>query len=79
RSVCLDQMVSLLCLGTFYLLHSGEQLGSRLRLWAVLPLLVLAFAIRGPLGLVEVCGVACTYWLLGDSRTREARLTLIKR
>lgn len=79
RSVCLDQMVSLLCLGTFYLLHSGEQLGSRLRLWAVLSLLVLAFAIRGPLGLVEVCGVACTYWLLGESRTREARLTLIKR
>ena len=35
--------------------------------------------IRDSLGLVEVCGVACTYWLLGDSRTREARLTLIKR
>lgn len=79
RSVCLDQMISLLCLGAFYLLHSGEQRGSRLRPWLVLPLFVLAFAIRGPLGLVEVCGVVCTYWLLGDSRTQEARRTLFKR
>ncbi|QNH79645.1 glycosyltransferase family 39 protein [Pseudomonas protegens] len=79
RSVCLDQMISLLCLGAFYLLHSGEQRGSRLRPWLVLPLFVLAFAIRGPLGLVEVCGVVCTYWLLGDSRTQEARRILFKR
>ncbi|PYY90421.1 hypothetical protein DNK59_03505 [Pseudomonas sp. TKO26] len=79
RSVCLDQMISLLCLGAFYLLHSGEQRGSRLRPLLVLPLFALAFAIRGPLGLVEVCGVVCTYWLLGDSRTQEARRTLFKR
>ncbi|WP_259767221.1 glycosyltransferase family 39 protein, partial [Pseudomonas protegens] len=79
RSVCLDQMVSLLCLGAFYLLHSGEQRGSRLRPLMVLPLFVLAFAIRGPLGLVEVCGVVCTYWLLGESRTQEARRILFKR
>lgn len=79
RSVCLDQMVSLLCLGAFYLLHSGEQRGSLLRPLMVLPLFVLAFAIRGPLGLVEVCGVVCTYWLLGESRTQEARRILFKR
>lgn len=79
RSVCLDQMVSLLCLGSFYLLHSGEQLGSRLRQWAVLPLMVLAFAIRGPLGVVEVCGVACFYWLLGDIRTPQARKAMFMR
>ncbi|NBF02526.1 hypothetical protein GV819_09505 [Pseudomonas sp. Fl5BN2] len=79
RSVCLDQMVSLLCLGAFYLLHRGEQLGSRLRQLAVLPLLVLAFAIRGPLGLVEVCGVVCIYWLLGDCRTPQARRVLLMR
>ncbi|AZC16212.1 glycosyltransferase family 39 protein [Pseudomonas sp. CMR5c] len=79
RSVCLDQMISLLCLGAFYLLHSGEQLGSRWRQLAVLPLLVLAFAIRGPLGLVEVCGVICFYWLLGDARTPEARKAMFMR
>ncbi|MQA57715.1 ArnT family glycosyltransferase [Pseudomonas piscis] len=79
RSVCLDQMISLLCLGAFYLLHSGEQQGSRWRQLAVLPLLVLAFAIRGPLGLVEVCGVICFYWLLGDARTPEARKAMFTR
>ena len=40
RSVCLDQMVALLCVGSFYLLHSGERLGSRLRQLAVFPLAV---------------------------------------
>lgn len=68
RSVCLDQMVSLLCLGCFYLLHSGEQLGSKWRQYAIFPLFVIAFAIRGPLGLIEVCGVACTYWALSTCR-----------
>lgn len=68
RSVCLDQMVSLLCLGCFYLLHRGEQLGSQWRQYAVFPLFVIAFAIRGPLGLIEVCGVACVFWALGPVR-----------
>ncbi|WPO45079.1 hypothetical protein [Pseudomonas sp. S1Bt23] len=68
RSVCLDQMVSLLCLGCFYLLHSREQLGSKWRRYAIFPLFVIAFAIRGPLGLIEVCGVACTYWALSTCR-----------
>ncbi|WDG80462.1 glycosyltransferase family 39 protein [Pseudomonas chlororaphis] len=71
RSVCLDQMVSLLCLGCFYLLHRGEQLASRWRQYAVFPLFVIAFAIRGPLGLIEVCGVACTYWALGRYHSRD--------
>ncbi|WP_455885076.1 ArnT family glycosyltransferase [Pseudomonas spelaei] len=61
RSVCLDQMVALLCIASFYLLHSG----GRWRQLAVFPLFVLGFAIRGPLGLIEVCGVACVYWALG--------------
>ncbi|MCF5054941.1 hypothetical protein GIW50_16585 [Pseudomonas syringae] len=65
RSVCLDQMVALLCVGSFYLLHSGQRLGSRWRQLAVFPLFVLGFAIRGPLGLIEVCGVVCVYWALG--------------
>ena len=70
RSVCLDQMVALLCVGSFYLLHSGERLGSRLRQLAVFPLFILGFAIRGPLGLIEVCGVVCVYWALGSPGAR---------
>jgi len=79
RAVCLDQMSSLLCLACFYLLHRGEQLRSRLRQWAVVPLFALGFAIRGPLGLVEVCGVACTYWALGVATGREQAALRIKR
>lgn len=79
RSVCLDQMVSLLYLGAFYLLHTGERIGSRLRQYAVFPLFVLAFAIRGPLGLIEVCGVVCVYWALGPARTRQERIGVLKK
>lgn len=79
RSVCLDQMVSFLCLSSFYLLHTGERMGSRLRQYAVFPLFVVAFAIRGPLGLIEVCGVVCVYWALGTARTRQERIALLKK
>ena len=76
RSVCLDQMVALLCVGSFYLLHSAERLGSRVRRLAVFPLFVLAFAIRGPLGLIEVCGVACVYWALGKPGERVKQVLI---
>ncbi len=79
RSVCLDQMTSLLCLACFYLLHTGERLGSKLRQYAVFPLFVLGFVIRGPLGLIEVCGVACVYWTMGVSRSRAETLQIVRR
>jgi len=79
RSVCLDQMSALLCLACFYLLHRSEQLGSRVLRGSVFPLFALGFAIRGPLGLVEVCGVACTYWALGVAPDRAAAVLRIKR
>ena len=79
RSVCLDQMTSLLCLVCFYLLHTGERLGSKLRQYAVFPLFALGFVIRGPLGLIEVCGVACVYWAMGVSRSRAETLQIVRR
>lgn len=76
RSVCLDLMIALLCVGSLYLLHSGERLGSRARQLAVFPLFVLAFAIRGPLGLIEVCGVVCVYWALGRPGARVKQVLI---
>ncbi len=76
RSVCLDQMVALLCVGSFYLLHSGERLGSRLRQLAVFPLFIFGFAIRGPLGFIEVCGVVCVYWALGNPGQRVRQVLI---
>jgi hypothetical protein len=72
RSVCLDQMVALLCVGSFYLLHSG----GRWRRLAVFPLFILGFAIRGPLGLIEVCGVVCVYWALGKPGERVKQVLI---
>ncbi|MBD8670075.1 hypothetical protein OQ519_12170 [Pseudomonas lurida] len=72
RSVCLDQMVALLCVGSFYLLHSG----GRWRQLAVFPLFILGFAIRGPLGLIEVCGVVCVYWALGKPGERVKQVLI---
>ncbi|MGX5797394.1 ArnT family glycosyltransferase [Pseudomonas sp. E2-15] len=76
RSVCLDLMIALLCVGSFYLLHSGERLDSRVRQLAVFPLFALAFAIRGPLGLIEVCGVVCVYWALGRPGQRVKQVLI---
>lgn len=72
RSVCLDQMVALLCIGSFYLLHSG----GRWRRLAVFALFILGFAIRGPLGLIEVCGVVCVYWALGKPGERVKQVLI---
>lgn len=72
RSVCLDQMVALLCVASVYLLHSG----GRWRQLAVYPLFILGFAIRGPLGLIEVCGVVCVYWALGRPGERVKQVLI---
>lgn len=72
RSVCLDQMVALLCVGSIYLLHRG----GRWRRLAVFPLFILGFAIRGPLGLIEVCGVVCVYWALGRPGERVKQVLI---
>jgi len=64
RAVCLDQLVALVVLSCFYLLYSADRDGRPLRRLLVLPLFALGFAIRGPLGLIEPCGVVCLYWLV---------------
>lgn len=64
RAVCLDQLVALVVLLCFYLLYSADRDGRPLRRLLVLPLFALGFAIRGPLGLIEPCGVVCLYWLV---------------
>ncbi|MDE1169564.1 MAG: hypothetical protein PW845_30330 [Pseudomonas sp.] len=79
RAVCLDQMSALLCLACFYLLHSAERLGARWRQYAVFALFALAFAIRGPLGLIEVCGVACTWWALAVRQTRADTVQVVRK
>ena len=64
RAVCLDQMVALVMMTCFYLLHRADRDNSPTLRLLVFPLFVLGFAIRGPLGLVEPCAIVTVYWLV---------------
>lgn len=65
RAVSLDQMLATVTFAVFYLGYAADHFASPRRLGWVLVLLVLGFAIRGPLGLVVPTGVLCSYYLVG--------------
>lgn len=63
RAVSLDQMISALALGAFYLAYRDRAASlPRLLAWLGM-LLVCGFLIRGPLGLVIPAGVVCACWV----------------
>lgn len=64
RSVSLDQMLAAVTLAVFYLGYAHDHFASPRRLPWLLLLLLLGFAIRGPIGLVIPTGVLCSYYLL---------------
>lgn len=64
RAVSLDQMLAAITLTVFYLGYAHGHLGAGKRLHWVYLLLILGFAIRGPIGLVIPTGVLCSYYLL---------------
>ncbi|MEB0206840.1 glycosyltransferase family 39 protein [Pseudomonas sp. CCC3.1] len=70
RAVSLDQMLAAVSLGAFYLAYAHDHFGApRRHLW-LLVLLVLGFAIRGPIGLVIPTGMLCSYYLLSGQWRR---------
>nr|WP_256665146.1 phospholipid carrier-dependent glycosyltransferase [Pseudomonas sp. SLFW] len=64
RAVSLDQMLATVSFAVFYLAYATDHFGSARRLSAVFALLILGFAIRGPIGLVVPAGVLCSYYVL---------------
>ncbi|WP_248730369.1 glycosyltransferase family 39 protein [Pseudomonas sp. MWU13-2517] len=64
RAVSLDQMLAAVALAVFYLGYAHDHFGAAKRLYWVFPLLILGFAIRGPIGLVIPTGVLCSYYLI---------------
>lgn len=64
RAVSLDQMLAAVTLALFYLGYAHDHFASTRRLPWLLLLLLLGFAIRGPIGLVIPTGVLCSYYLL---------------
>lgn len=64
RAVSLDQMLAAVTLAVFYLGYAHDHFSAARRLHWVFALLMLGFAIRGPIGLVIPTGVLCSYYLI---------------
>lgn len=64
RAVSLDQMLAAVALAVFYLGYAHDHFGAGKRLHWLYLLLMLGFAIRGPIGLVIPTGVLCSYYLI---------------
>lgn len=64
RAVSLDQMLAAVSLAVFYLGYAHDHFAAAKRLHWVFVLLLLGFAIRGPIGLVIPTGILCSYYLI---------------
>lgn len=64
RSITLDIYPALITTTCFYLIYSADLSHKVKRKWWVYPLLALAFAFRGPIGLIMPAGVVCVYYLI---------------
>ncbi|MGV8917533.1 MAG: ArnT family glycosyltransferase [Pseudomonas sp.] len=70
RAVSLDQMLATVSFAVFYLGYVHDHFEARRRAGWILALLVLGFAIRGPIGLVVPTGILCSYYLLNGQWRR---------
>jgi 4-amino-4-deoxy-L-arabinose transferase-like glycosyltransferase len=70
RAVSLDQMLAAVAFAVFYLGYAFDHFAAPRRLFWILALLVLGFAIRGPIGLVIPTGMLCSYYLLSGQWRR---------
>nr|WP_199772116.1 phospholipid carrier-dependent glycosyltransferase [Pseudomonas fluorescens] len=64
RAVSLDQMLAAITLTVFYLGYAHDHFAADKRLHWLFLLLIVGFAIRGPIGLVVPTGVLCSYYLI---------------
>ncbi len=64
RAVSPDQMLATVSFAVFYLAYAADHFASARRLGAVFALLVLGFAICGPIGLLVPAAILCSYYLL---------------
>lgn len=64
RAVSLDQMLAAIALAVFYLGYAHDHFGAAKRLHWLFLLLILGFAVRGPIGLVIPTGMLCSYYLI---------------
>lgn len=70
RAVSLDEMLATVAFAVFYLGYAADHFGAQRRMGWILALLVLGFAIRGPIGLVVPTGMLCSYYVLNGQWRR---------
>ncbi|WPP01177.1 glycosyltransferase [Pseudomonas sp. HR96] len=70
RAVSLDLMLAAVAFAVFYLGYACDHFGAARRTPALLLLLLLGFAIRGPIGLVIPTGMLSVYYLLSGQYKR---------
>lgn len=64
RAVSQDLMLAALAFAVFYLGYAADHFSAPRRWLLIFALLLLGFAVRGPIGLVVPTGMLCSYWLL---------------
>lgn len=64
RTISLDQFVTAVTVVCFYLVYSAQFFKKNRRVFWIIPLFILGFAFRGPLGLIIPTGVVCVFYLL---------------
>lgn len=64
RAVSQDLMLAALVFAVFYLGYAADHFSAPRRWLLIFALLLLGFAVRGPIGLVVPTGMLCSYWLL---------------
>ena len=70
RAISLDQMLATVAFSIFYLGYAADHFKAPRRMGWILALLVLGFAIRGPIGLVVPTGMLCSYYVLNGQWRR---------
>lgn len=64
RSISLDQMMALVCIATFYLIHTAEQRSVQRTRFGIIALFIAGFLIRGPIGVILPNAVLASHlWL----------------
>ncbi|MCP2226945.1 4-amino-4-deoxy-L-arabinose transferase-like glycosyltransferase [Pseudomonas silensiensis] len=64
RAVSQDLMLATIAFAVFYLGYAADHFSAPRRWLLIFALLLLGFAVRGPIGLVVPTGMLCSYWLL---------------
>ncbi|BCX68372.1 MULTISPECIES: ArnT family glycosyltransferase [Pseudomonas] len=70
RAVSLDLMLAAVSFAVFYLAYAADHFNAHRRLGVLFALLVLGFAIRGPIGLIVPTGMLCSYYLFSGQYRR---------